>query len=75
MGFAVLAESSLSFLGLGTQPPAPSWGAMLADSRAYLRQDAWLGIFPGLALALLLLSLNFVADALREGLDPRRVNA
>lgn len=75
MGFAVLAESSLSFLGLGTQPPNPSWGAMLADSRAYLRQAAYLGIFPGIALALLLLSLNYVADALRDAMDPRRINS
>jgi peptide/nickel transport system permease protein len=75
MGFAVLAESSLSFLGLGTQPPDPSWGAMLSDSRAYLQKAAWLAIFPGIALALLLLSLNYLADALREALDPRRINA
>jgi peptide/nickel transport system permease protein len=74
MGFAVLAESGLSFLGLGTQPPNPSWGAMLADSRAYLQRAPWLGIFPGLALALLLVSLNCVSDALRDALDPRRVD-
>jgi peptide/nickel transport system permease protein len=74
MGFAVLAESSLSFLGLGTPPPNPSWGAMLADSRAYLQRGSWLGVFPGLALALLLLSLNCVTDALRDALDSRRVN-
>lgn len=74
MGFAVLAESSLSFLGLGTQPPDPSWGGMLSDSRPYLRQASWLGIFPGLALALLMMSLNYVADALRDALDPRRIN-
>jgi peptide/nickel transport system permease protein len=75
MGFAVLAESALSFLGLGTQPPQPSWGAMLNESRAYLRQAIWFGIFPGAALALLLLGLNFLADALRDALDPRRTNA
>jgi peptide/nickel transport system permease protein len=75
MGVAVLAESGLSFLGLGTQPPDPSWGAMLNDSRAYLRQDAWYGVWPGVALALLLLGLNYMSDALREAFDPRRVNA
>jgi peptide/nickel transport system permease protein len=75
MGFAVLAESGLSFLGLGTQPPQPSWGAMLNDSRAYLRQAPWYGVFPGVALAALLLGLNFLADALRDALDPRRVHA
>jgi peptide/nickel transport system permease protein len=74
MGFSVLAESALSFLGLGTQPPDPSWGSMLNESRAYLRSDPGFGIFPGLALALLLLGLNFLSDALRDALDPRRIN-
>jgi ABC-type dipeptide/oligopeptide/nickel transport system permease subunit len=74
MGFAVLAEASLSFLGLGTQPPTPSWGGMLNDSRAYLRQAAWYGIWPGVALAVLLVGLNYLSDALRNALDPRRVN-
>ncbi len=74
MGFAILAESALTFLGLGTQPPMPSWGGMLNESRAYLRSAPWFGIFPGLALALLLLGLNFLSDALRDALDPRRVN-
>jgi peptide/nickel transport system permease protein len=75
MGFSVLAESALSFLGLGTQPPDPSWGSMLNESRAYLRTAPYFGIFPGLALAILLLGLNFLADALRDALDPRRTNA
>jgi ABC-type dipeptide/oligopeptide/nickel transport system permease subunit len=75
MGFSVLAESALSFLGLGTQPPDPSWGSMLNESRAYLRSSPWFGIFPGMALATLLLGLNFLADALRDALDPRRTNA
>jgi peptide/nickel transport system permease protein len=75
MGFSVLAESALSFLGLGTQPPQPSWGAMLNESRAYLRTAPWFGIFPGVALAMLLLGLNFLSDAMRDALDPRRTNA
>jgi peptide/nickel transport system permease protein len=75
MGFSVLAESALSFLGLGTQPPDPSWGSMLNESRAYLRTVPTFGIFPGVALAILLLGLNFLADALRDALDPRRTNA
>ncbi|HEY3063728.1 MAG TPA: ABC transporter permease [Chloroflexota bacterium] len=75
MGFSVLAEASLAFLGLGTQPPTPSWGAMLNASRAYLRVDPWMAICPGIVLALLLLGLNYLADALREAFDPRRVNA
>jgi peptide/nickel transport system permease protein len=74
MGFAVLAESGLTFLGLGTQPPTPSWGGMLNESRAYLRTAPWFGIFPGLALAMLLLGLNLLTDALRDALDPRRTN-
>jgi peptide/nickel transport system permease protein len=75
MGFSVLAEASLAFLGLGTQPPTPSWGAMLNGSRAYLRVDPWMAIGPGVVLALLLLGLNYLADALRDAFDPRRVNA
>jgi peptide/nickel transport system permease protein len=75
MAFSVLAESALSFLGLGSQPPQPSWGTMLNESRAYLRTAPGFGIFPGIALALLLLGLNFFSDALRDALDPRRVHA
>jgi peptide/nickel transport system permease protein len=75
MGFSVLAEASLAFLGLGTQPPTPSWGSMLNASRAYLRVDPWMAIGPGIVLAMLLLGLNYLADALRDAFDPRRVNA
>ena len=74
MGFAVLAEAGLSFLGLGTQPPDPSWGSMLNDSRAYLREAPWYGLWPGVALSVLLVALNYVTDALRDALDPRRAN-
>jgi peptide/nickel transport system permease protein len=74
MGFAVLAEAGLSFLGLGTQPPDPSWGSMLYDSRAYLREAPWYGLWPGVALTVLLVALNYLSDALRDALDPRRVN-
>jgi peptide/nickel transport system permease protein len=73
MGFAVLLEAALSFLGLGTQAPDPSWGSMLNDSRAYLRQAPWYGVFPGVALAALLVGLNYLSDALRQALDPRRI--
>jgi peptide/nickel transport system permease protein len=73
MGISVLAEAALSFLGLGTQPPDPSWGAMLNTSRGYLRQNMWYGIFPGLALATMLIALNYLTDALRDALDPHRV--
>jgi peptide/nickel transport system permease protein len=74
MGFAVLLEAALSFIGLGQQAPDPSWGSMLNDSRPYLRQAPWFGIFPGLALAALLVGLNYLSDALRQALDPRRIN-
>jgi ABC-type dipeptide/oligopeptide/nickel transport system permease subunit len=74
MGFAVLLEASLSFLGLGTQAPDPSWGSMLNDSRTFLRQAPWYGVFPGVALAILLIGLNYLSDALRLALDPRRIN-
>jgi len=74
MGFAVLLEAALSFIGLGQQAPDPSWGSMLNDSRAYLRQAPWYGIFPGVALAVLLVGLNYLSDALRQALDPRRIN-
>ena len=71
MAQAVLLEASLSFLGLGTQPPDPSWGGMLNDSRAYLREAPWYGLLPGVALSFLLLGLNLTADSLRDLLDPR----
>ena len=74
MGFAVLAEAGLSFLGLGTQPPDPSWGSMLNESRAYLREAPWYGLWPGIALTVLLVGLNYLSDALRDALDPRRAN-
>jgi peptide/nickel transport system permease protein len=73
MAAAVLLEAGLSFLGLGTQPPQPSWGVMLSDSRQYLRQAPWYGVFPGLAVTLLVLGMNSLADALRDALDPRIV--
>jgi ABC-type dipeptide/oligopeptide/nickel transport system permease subunit len=70
-GQAILLEASLSFLGLGAQPPQPSWGAMLNDARQFLREAPWYGVFPGLALSALLLGLNLTADAVRDALDPR----
>ena len=74
MAFAVLLEASLSFLGLGAQPPEPSWGSMLNTSRAFLRRAPWYGIAPGVFLSLLLLALNLLADAVRDALDPRQIN-
>lgn len=70
--FAILNETALSFLGLGAQPPTPSWGADLAAGRRYLRDAIWLSVFPGLAIFFLVLGLNLAGDGLRDLLDPRR---
>src|SRR5262249_31331052 len=67
----ILAEASLSFLGLGIPPPAPSWGAMLDEGRNYITTGWWLALFPGLAILLLVLGINLVGDWLRDRLDPR----
>jgi len=72
MGFAILLEAGLSFLGLGAQPPTPSWGAMLNDGRSFLRQAWWYSVFPGMAIAILVFGLNSLTDALRDALDPRK---
>ncbi|MBV9325750.1 MAG: ABC transporter permease [Chloroflexi bacterium] len=69
---AILTEASLSFLGLGAQPPEPSWGGMLNDSRTYMELAPWLAVFPGLAIMLVVLGFNFLGDGLRDVLDPRR---
>ncbi|MDR7421612.1 MAG: ABC transporter permease [Armatimonadota bacterium] len=71
MAAAITAEATLSFLGLGTQPPTPSWGSMLNIAQAYLGRAPWLALWPGLAIFLTVLSLNLVGDGLREVLDPR----
>jgi len=68
---AILAEASLSYLGLGTQPPLPSWGRMLEEARLFMDRGPWLAVFPGLALALTVLGFNFLGDGLRDYLDPR----
>ncbi len=71
MGVAVIAEASLSFLGVGITPPTPTWGTMLADAFDSIRTQPWLVFAPGAAIFLLVLSFNFVGDALRDVLDPR----
>lgn len=71
VGYAILFTSSLSFLGLGAQPPAPEWGAMMTDARAFLRDYWWYPTFPGLALAFTVLGFNLLGDGLRDWLDPR----
>jgi peptide/nickel transport system permease protein len=67
----IIAESSRSFLGLGVQPPTPSWGGMLSQGREYLTSAWWLGVFPGLAIILTVLGINLFGDALRDAMDPR----
>src|SRR3989454_7855601 len=68
---AIIAESTLSFLGLGIQPPTPSWGYMLKDAQDELNKAPWTAVFPGLAIFLAVVSINFVGDGLRDALDPR----
>jgi peptide/nickel transport system permease protein len=69
---AIIAEASLSFLGLGQQPPNPSWGSMLNTARNFMSQAPWMAVWPGLAIFSLVLSLNLFGDGLRDALDPRR---
>jgi peptide/nickel transport system permease protein len=70
VGNAITTESALSFLGLGVQPPTPTWGNMLMDSQATMATKPWLTIFPGLAILLVVLAVNFVGDGLNDALDP-----
>jgi peptide/nickel transport system permease protein len=70
---AVIAEASLSFLGLGQQPPAPSWGSMLNTAKNYIDNAPWMAVWPGLSIFVLVLSFNLVGDGLRDALDPRHV--
>jgi peptide/nickel transport system permease protein len=71
LAYAVLTEASLSFLGLGVTPPAPSWGEMLNTSRMVMSRAPWGAIFPGIMLSLTVLGINFLGDGLRDALDPR----
>ncbi|HEV8057557.1 MAG TPA: nickel transporter permease [Actinomycetota bacterium] len=71
VGYAILFTSSLSFLGLGAQPPTPEWGAMLTDARSFLEDFWWYPTFPGLALAVTVVGFNLLGDGLRDWLDPR----
>lgn len=74
-GWVILSESALSFLGLGVPPPAPTWGNMLSSGRPYIETASWLGIAPGACIALTLLGVNLLGDALRDWLDPRMEHA
>lgn len=68
---AIMATASLSFIGLGVQPPTPEWGSMLAGGRAYIRDQMYIVMYPGLAIVLTVLSLNLIGDGLRDALDPK----
>ena len=69
--YAILAEAILSFLGMGPQPPTPTWGNIIAEGRVYMREAPWISLFPGLAIAVTVLGLNLLGDGLRDALDPR----
>lgn len=71
MSTAILTEAALSFLGLGTQPPDPSWGTMLSNGRKFMEFAPWVAVFPGLAIVIAVLAFNFLGDGLRDALDPR----
>jgi ABC-type dipeptide/oligopeptide/nickel transport system permease subunit len=71
MAGAILLEAALSFIGLGAQPPTPSWGSMISDDRDFLRTAPWISVFPGLAIGLVVLGFNLFGDGLRDAMDPR----
>ena len=71
VSYAILAEAGLSFLGLGVDSSTPTWGLILADARSFISRAWWLGVFPGLAIMITVLSINFLGDSLRDLLDVR----
>lgn len=71
---AILTGAALSFIGMGAQPPAPEWGAMLSSGRSYIRHEWWIATFPGLALAITAFGFNLLGDGLRDALDPRAID-
>lgn len=71
VAFAILTAAGLSFIGLGIQPPSPEWGGMLSGGRVYIRDQSYLTFFPGLAIMITILALNFLGDGLRDALDPK----
>jgi peptide/nickel transport system permease protein len=73
LGQTIVAAASLSFLGLGAQPPSPEWGAMLGDGRNYIYSAWWTSVFAGLAILIATLAINIVGDGLREALDPQQL--
>ena len=74
IGYAILVEAGLSFLGLGVQPPTPAWGSMLGEARNFMMFMPWMSIFPGLAIFLTVIGFNLLGDGLREALDPKKIH-
>jgi peptide/nickel transport system permease protein len=73
LGYAIMEEAGLSFLGFGIQPPTPSWGNLLNYAQAHLTKYPWLAIFPGLMIFLTIISINYIGDGLRDAFDPHKV--
>lgn len=73
LGYAIIEESGLSFLGFGIQPPTPSWGNLLSNAQEHLTKYPWLAIFPGLMIFLVIISVNYIGDGLRDAFDPYKV--
>jgi peptide/nickel transport system permease protein len=73
IGYAIMEESGLSFLGFGIQPPTPSWGNLLSDAQEHLTRHPWLAIFPGLMIFLAIISVNYIGDGIRDAFDPYKV--
>jgi len=73
IGYAIMEESGLSFLGFGIMPPTPSWGNMLNNAQSHLLQYPWLAFFPGLMIFLTIISVNYIGDGLRDALDPYKI--
>jgi peptide/nickel transport system permease protein len=72
LGIVIIAMGSLSFIGLGTQPPSPDWGLMVSDGRTYILNQWWIATFPGLAIFIVVLAFNLLGDTLRDIFDPRQ---
>jgi peptide/nickel transport system permease protein len=72
LAFAILSEAALSFLGLGIQPPEPSWGRMLFDAQGFVQQAWWMSVFPGAAIFVTVLAFNLLGDGSRDVLDPKQ---
>jgi peptide/nickel transport system permease protein len=73
VGYAIMEESGLSFLGFGIMPPTASWGSLLSDAQQHLTRHPWLAIFPGLMIFFTIISINYIGDGLRDALDPYKV--